>query len=220
MVVHVYKRIRMARLVDDVYVVTDSPEIKEVVEAHGGAVLMTGSHHETGTDRIAEAVANLPHDLVVNVQGDEALVRPEHVDAGIMRMREDPSANVTILVTPFRKYNNPSDIKVVLNDRGDVMYLSRSDIPSSARTPNPEMLKAYHVLTFRRDFLLAYSTWPRGRLEMIEYNEYLRILERGERISAVYVESDAISVDTPKDLEWVRLRMAHDPLLPLYGVGL
>ena len=177
---------------------------------------MTGSDHQTGTDRIAEAAAGIDCDIVVNIQGDEAFVRPEHVDAGVQELRRDPSVQVTILVTPYRKYGEASDIKVVVNEHNDVMYLSRSDIPSGARTPNPEMLKGYHVLAFRKHFLLEYSRWPRGRLEVIEFHEHLRILERGERIRAVHVDSDATSVDTSDDLARARARMADDSLLGLY----
>jgi 3-deoxy-manno-octulosonate cytidylyltransferase (CMP-KDO synthetase) len=216
MVVHVYRRTCLATSLDDVFVVTDSDEIRDVVEAYGGRVLITSSNHETGTDRIAEAAVRLPHDIIVNVQGDEALVRPEHVDAGVREIQADSSVNVTLLVTPFRKYHSPSDIKAVVNERNDVLYLSRADIPSNARTPDPEMLKAYHVLAFRRLFLQDYAAWPRGRLELIEFNEYLRILERGANIRAIHVESDAISVDTPEDLAWVRDRMAEDALFSLY----
>ena len=78
------------------------------------------------------------------------------------------------------------------------------------------MLKAYHVVSFRKPFLLDYAHWPQGRLERIEYNEYLRILEKGHRIRAVLVESTAISVDTPEDLRIVRERMAADSLWPQY----
>ena len=96
------------------------------------------------------------------------------------------------------------------------MYLSRSDVPSPARTPDPEMLKAYHVVPFRKAFLLEYAGWEKGRLERIEFNEYLRILERGRRIRAVQVESSAVSVDTAEDLAFVRRQMPDDPYFAKY----
>ncbi len=216
MIVHVYQRCAMSRSLDAVYVATDHERIREVVTAAGGQVLMTGAHHRTGTDRLAEAAAALECDIVVNIQGDEALVRPEHIDAGVAALREDPTLNVSMLVNPFRTYQSPSDIKAVLNEQGDVLYFSRADIPSGARTPDPEMLKAYHVVSFRKPLLLAYAQWPQGRLERIEYNEYLRILERGHRIRAVQVESAAVSVDTPEDLAVVRRLMEADTLRRRY----
>lgn len=216
MIIHVVKRCLMARNLDEVYVATDSEEVREVVQAHGGKVLMTRSDHETGTDRIAEAAALLDADIVVNIQGDEALVNPNYVDKVVEALYSDPSVDVAILVNPYEKRNSPGDIKVVLNEHSDVMYLSREDIPSAARTATPPMLKAYHIVPFRRPFLLQYAEWEKGRLEQIEFNEYLRILEKGYRIRAVHVESDAISVDTATDLEFVRTKMPTDPFFSKY----
>lgn len=210
MIVHVYKRCLLANSLDDVYVATDNAEIKMSVESHGGKVIMTSSSHQTGTDRIAEAVKNIDAEIVVNVQGDEALVNPDYIDKVVNALRDNPDINVGILVNPYSKRNSPSDIKAVLNDMNDVMYFSRADIPSNARVDNPPMLKAYHIVPFRKAFLLKYAQWDKGHLEQIEFNEYLRILERGYKIRAVHVDSDAVSVDTADDLEYVRNKMLSD----------
>jgi 3-deoxy-manno-octulosonate cytidylyltransferase (CMP-KDO synthetase) len=153
----------------------------------------------------------------VNVQGDEALVNPKYIDKVVNALQENPDINVGILVNPYINRDSPSDIKVVLNDNNDVMYFSRADIPSNARIENPPMLKAYHIVPFRKEFLLKYAQWEKGSLEQIEFNEYLRILERGHRIRAVYVESDAVSVDTKDDLKYVRKKMLSDSWFPLYA---
>ena len=216
MIVHVYRRCLLAKNLDAVYVATDSEEIRDVVERHGGKAIMTSRTHETGTDRIAEAAAHLDAEIVVNVQGDEALVNPEYIDRVVEALYQDPTLNVAILVNPFGKRNSYSDIKALLNEAGDVLYFSRADIPSDARTPNPPMLKAYHIVPFRKAFLLRYAQWEKGALERIEFNEYLRILEKGYRIRAVQVESDALSVDTPEDLEYVRDKMPGDRFFPAY----
>ena len=210
MIVHVFKRCLLSKKLDEVYVATDSFEIKEVVEKYGGKVIMTSSKHETGTDRIAEAALELDAEIIVNIQGDEALVNPKYIDRVTNELIENPDINVGILVNSFSKKDSPSDIKVVLNKNNDVMYLSRSDIPSGSRQNNPPMLKAYHIVPFRKKFLLEYAQMDRGSLEKIEFNEYVRILENGERIRAVYVESDAVSVDTIEDLQFVRELMPHD----------
>ena len=216
MIVHVFKRCLLATKLDEVYVATDSNEIKEVVEKHGGRVIMTSSNHQTGTDRIAEAANNIDAEIVVNVQGDEALVNPNHIDKVVDELLENPDINVGILVNPYFKKNSPSDIKVVLNNNNDILYSSRSDIPSDSRTKDPSKLKAYHIVPFRKPFLLKFSKWEKGTLEKIEFNEYLRILEKGFSIRAVHVESDAVSVDTPDDLEYVREKMKTDTYFPQY----
>ena len=130
-------------------------------------------------------------------------------------MRSEPNVNVTILVTPYHREGVTSDIKAVLNEQ-NVMYLSRADIPSEARTPDPERLKAYHGIGFRTPFFLRYASWPRGRLEVIEFHEHLRILEKGYRMRAIRVDSDSISVNTPADLDFVRRQMERDSLFEQY----
>jgi 3-deoxy-manno-octulosonate cytidylyltransferase (CMP-KDO synthetase) len=210
MIVHVFKRCLLSKKLDDVYVATDSFEIKEVVQKYGGKVIMTSSKHETGTDRIAEAALELDAEIIVNIQGDEALVNPKYIDKVTNVLIENPNINVGILVNSFSKKDSPSDIKVVLNKNNDIMYLSRSDIPSGSRFKNPSMLKAYHIVPFRKKFLLEYAQMERGSLEKIEFNEYVRILENGVSIRAVYVESDAVSVDTPEDLQYVKKVMPND----------
>jgi 3-deoxy-manno-octulosonate cytidylyltransferase (CMP-KDO synthetase) len=217
MIVHVFKRCLLSEKLDEVYVATDSIEIKEVVESFGGKVIMTSSEHQTGTDRIAEAAKTIEADIIVNVQGDEALVNPQHIDKVVSVLQESPQINVAILVNPFNKRNSSSDIKVVLNENNDVMYLSRVDIPSNARVKSPELLKAYHIVPFRKDFLLQYSKWEKSRLEQIEFNEYLRILEKGYTIKAVHVESDSVSVDTKEDLDYVIDKMKSDKLMLEYS---
>ena len=210
MIIHVLKRCLLSKRLDKVFVATDSQEVREVVEKYGGDVIMTSSMHKTGTDRIAEAALKLDADIVVNIQGDEALVNPDYIDKAVFELIDDSNLNVAILVNHYSKRKSPSDIKVVLNKFNDVMYLSRSDIPSDARLTEPPMLKAYHVVPFRKNFLLKFAKWDKGSLEKIEFNEYLRILEYGERMRAVLVESDAVSVDTLDDLQYVREAMLND----------
>jgi len=217
MIVHVYKRCMLAERLDDVYVATDNNKIQMAVEKNGGKVIMTAANHETGTDRIAEAATQLDADIVVNVQGDEALVNPYYIDKVVEVIQNNKEVNVAILVNPFEKKSSSSDIKVVLKENNDVLYLSRADIPSDARVDSPPMLKAYHIVPFRKDFLLQYARWQKSELEQIEFNEYLRILEKGYNIRAVHVESDALSVDTHSDLDYVREKMKSDVFFQFYN---
>lgn len=216
MIIHVYKRCLLAKNLDDVYVATDNKKIEKIVKFYNGKVILTKRNHETGTDRIAEAAENLDAEIIVNVQGDEALVNPLYIDKVIQALYDNLDINVSILVNPFNKKKSNSDIKVVLNQNDDVLYFSRTDIPSDARVDNPSLLKAYHIVPFRRDFLIKYASWEKGKLEQIEFNEYLRILERGHKIRAVHVESEAVSVDTEEDLTYVKKVMLSDPLYKKY----
>lgn len=212
MVVHTYKRALLAKKLDDVYIATDNELIKEAVESHGGKVIMTGSHHKTGSDRLAEACLSVKCDIVVNIQGDEPLVDPEHIDAIVEPLISDPSVQISVGVTPYKKKNSHSDIKAVLDLAGNILYCSRTDLPSDSRTPVSEMLKMSFIVPFRKEFLLKYSSWSPTPLETIEYNEYLRVLEHGFKIRAVIISEAKVSVDTPESLEEVRRHMQHDKL--------
>ena len=216
MIIHVYKRCMLSSILDEVYVATDNVKIKDVVESYGGKVIMTSSAHQTGTDRIAEAATTIDADIVVNVQGDEALLNPNYINDAVRPLQENSAINISILVNSFNKRNSASDIKVVLNENNEIMYFSRSDIPSYARDNDHKMLKAYHIVPFRKDFLLEYSKWKKSHLEKIEFNEYLRILEKGHKIKAVHVESDAVSVDTQSDLSYVAEKMINNKTYKKY----
>ena len=215
MIIHTLKRTQMAKSLDDVYVATDNEEIRKLVEFHGGKVIMTRKEHQTGSDRLAEAAERVEADMIVNIQGDEALVNPEHIDMGVQALKNS-DAEVSILLTKYCKKNSSSDIKAVINLNNEIMYISRNDIPSDSRTEVPYMLKAYHIVSFRKNFLIKYASLAQTPLEKIEYNEYLRILENGYKIQGVLVDSDAISVDTQEDLEYVISKMLDDNLFKNY----
>lgn len=212
MVIHTCKRAQLAKKLGDVYLVTDSELIKKAGESYNIKVIMTGSHHPTGSDRLAEACRHVDCDIVVNIQGDEPLVRPEHIDSIVEPLLKDPSIKIAVGVTPYAKKNSFSDIKAVLDLENNIMYCSRNDLPSDARTPIKEMLKMCFIVPFRKEFLLQFASWKPTPLETIEYNEYLRILEHGVKIKAVKIKDAKISVDTPADLEEVRQMMDKDDL--------
>lgn len=210
MVIHTCKRAQLAKRLDDVYIVTDSEKIRNAAESYGIKVIMTGSHHQTGSDRLAEACQQVDCDIVVNIQGDEPLVNPEHIDAIVEPLLKDTSLQIAFGVTPYTKKNSFSDIKAVLDLGSNIMYCSRTDLPSDARTSVGVMLKMCFIVPFRKEFLLRFASWDPTPLETIEYNEYLRVLEHGVQMRAVEVEDAKISVDTPEDLEEVRRLMEED----------
>lgn len=212
MVVHTCKRAQMAKSLSEVYLVTDSEKIKAVGEKFGIKVIMTGTHHKTGSDRLAEACQYVDCDIVVNVQGDEPLVNPAHIDAIVQPLLDDPGVMIAVGVTPYTKKNSPSDIKAVLDLEDYILYCSRTDLPSDARAEVPVMWKMCFIVPFRKEFLLKYASWAPTPLETIEFNEYLRVLEHGFKIKAVKIEGAKISVDTPEDLETVRNLMKEDTL--------
>jgi len=215
MIIHTLKRTMLAKKLDELYIVTDSEEIKKLVESHDGKVIMTATHHQTGSDRLAEAASKIEANIIVNIQGDEALVNPKHIDQSIQGLINS-DAQASILLTKYSKKNSPGDIKAVVNLKNEIMYFSRTDLPSNARAEVNSMLKAYHVVAFRKDFLIKYASLEQTPLEKIEYNEYLRILENGYKIQGVMVDSDSVSVDTEDDLKYVTKKMQNDTIYHQY----
>lgn len=212
MVVHVFKRAQVCKDLDEVHVATDSYKIFEVVKKYGGRPIMTSSKHKTGTDRVAEAINGIDADIIVNIQGDEPLLHPKHISKVIEPLKKEDDIQVAILVTPYTKKESPSDIKAVLDLNKNILYCSRTDLPSNTRSEVNSMWKMCFLVPFKREFLLKYTSWEQTPLEKIEFNEYLRILEHGFKIRAVPVDNAYISVDTPEDLIEVRRLMKADKL--------
>jgi len=198
---HVYERVAAVDAVDRVCVATDDERIVAAVKAFSGQVVMTRSDHPTGTDRIAEVASRLDTDLVLNVQGDEPEIDPDHLEALIERMGN--GAEMGALACPFPDDADPADhnaVKVVINRAGRALYFSRALVPH-ARDPQDAVPPHLHigVYAYRREFLLKYASWPVTPLERCEKLEQLRALENGVAIEVVTVSHAAPGIDTPAD---------------------
>ena len=195
---HVYRRVELARGLDRILVATDDDRIQEAVAAFGGDAVLTRSEHQSGTDRLAEAVAGMPDDtIVINVQGDEPLIEPELIEKALGAARLG-DADVVTLMTPLSDpvaIADPNNVKVVADRFGIAMYFSRSPIPSSGPCFLHLGLYAYTA-----SFLRSFTRLEPTHLERAERLEQLRILEHGYKIRVVEVRSDSWGIDTPDDL--------------------
>lgn len=208
MIRRVYHRASQASCLQQLIVATDDERILREVHGFGGCAVMTSPNHRTGTDRLAEAAANLDADIIVNIQGDEPLLNPRCVDQVVKPLLADPSIPMATLRTPFKTPDEAADpncVKVVVDNQDFALYFSRYPIPY-ARSPE---LAAPHYLhiglyAYRRDFLMTYTSLPSTPLEQSEALEQLRALEHGYKIKVPLTEWESISVDTPEDLERVR----------------
>jgi 3-deoxy-manno-octulosonate cytidylyltransferase (CMP-KDO synthetase) len=215
MIEHVYRRAADARGIDAVVVATDDPRIVEAVEKFGGIVRLTDAGHRTGTDRIAEIATDLTCEILVNVQGDLPLIEPGMISEVLEPLIADPSVRMSTLrqaTTSRAEIASPHVVKVVVDNRGDALYFSRSPIPCHRDDGPAEaghyVYKHIGLYGFRRDFLLAFAGLPRTPLEQAESLEQLRALEHGFRIRTVATRHESVEVDTPEDLERVRQMMA------------
>lgn len=213
MIRRVYDRVRACPEIDEVIVATDDDRIRDAVAAFGGHAVMTRSDHPTGTDRVAEAVQGLDADLVLNVQGDEPLIPPRALGELVRHMRRT-GAEMGTAAVPFRLTGrNPADpnaVKVVVDRQSMALYFSRSLIPFCRPGGTPvEPLLHWGLYAYRRDFLMRFVSWPRGRLETCEMLEQLRALEQGTRIFVLQTDEVSTGVDVPDDIALVE-RLLQD----------
>lgn len=208
---HTYENTLNMGLFDEVLVATDSPIIYDEIASHGGRVVMSKREHESGSDRIAEAVADIDADIIVNVQGDEPFVNRQPV-ADLLAVFGDAAVLVASLMHPIsskEEIENPNVVKVVTDLKGDALLFSRSPIPFPR---NADASFTYHrhvgVYAYRKSTLQQFVQWPVSSLENIEKLEQLRYLEHGIRIRMVLTDQVALGVDVPEDLEKARAYLA------------
>ena len=179
---------------------------------------MTSPSHKNSSERIAEACENIDCDVVVNIQGDEPLLYPRHVDKILAPLLNDSNVQVTIGITRFSKQNSTSDIKAVLDLNGDILYCSRNDIPYHFKDNIPKFWKLVFIVAHRKKWISKYLKWDPTPLEKLEDNHFLRLVEHGVKIKTVEVSEAKISVDTQSDLVEVRQFMEEDIIKDNYSI--
>ena len=209
-ILRTYEAAKNTNLFDDVFVVTDSKLIFDEIVANSGKAIMSIKEHESGSDRIAEAVVNLDVDIVVNVQGDEPFIDKEPLEKLIEIFKNDVDKKVDLAslmreISNEEEINNPNNVKVVVDQNNFALYFSRSVIPF------PREKKVYvqyyqhiGIYAFRKQALLDFYSLPMKSLEASEKLEQLRYLEYGKRIKMVETNHVGIGIDTIEDLEKAR----------------
>ena len=200
---HTYDNTVATGLFDSVYVVTDSEIIFNEITQHGGNAIMSKRSHESGSDRIAEAVQDLDIDIVVNVQGDEPFVKREPLEK-VIAVFSDAKVQVASLMqvlTDTTLIQDPNYVKVAVDKNNNALFFSRSVIPYPRST---ESAITYYehigVYAFQKQALLNFTNWPMSPLEAAEKIECLRYLENGVSIKMVVTEYMGVEIDTPADL--------------------
>jgi len=201
---HTYDNTVATGLFDEVFVVTDSSIIYDEIINNGGRAVMSKKEHESGSDRIAEAVATMDVDIVVNVQGDEPFVQKEPLEK-LLKAFDDDTVQVASLMQELKEsrfINDPNYVKVVVDANGNSLLFSRSAIPYH-RDKNVPVVYYEHVgvYAFKKQALLNFTSWPMTPLESAEKIECLRYLENGIPLKMIVTDFMGIEIDTPEDLE-------------------
>jgi 3-deoxy-manno-octulosonate cytidylyltransferase (CMP-KDO synthetase) len=221
MIEHVFLRAQMYKGWDELVLATCDDEIEQFAKQKGFAVAMTGHHHTRALDRVAEAVQRLntdiaDSDIVVCVQGDEPMMRPDMIDAVIAPLKADASIPATILamhITDKALWLNPDTVKLIHNAAGEVLYTSRAPVPYCKGEFSPELMarRIYGIFAFRWKYLKAFTEHEETRLEELEACDSNRILDMSFRqYIAPYPYVESFSVDSPSDIGLVEKHMAAD----------
>lgn len=200
----VYEKAQLAKLADIIIVATDDQRIYDAVKSFGGNVEMTSPEHKCGSDRIKEVVMRHPEiSYVVNLQGDEPLIKPESIDAVAKNVKEDKLADISTLIrkiTP-EEAENPNLVKCVVDNFGFAMYFSRSKIPFERNVVKSDFYGHLGIYGYKRDALIRMTELPQSSCEMSESLEQLRALQNGMKIKTSVVDFIPVGIDTIEDLE-------------------
>ena len=227
MVEHVLLRAQMYKNWTHLVLATCDTEIEQFATAKGFPVIMTGSHHTRALDRVAEAVTLIndkieDEDIIVCVQGDEPMMRPDMFDAVIAPLLGDPAKAGTILsmhITDEQIWLNPDTVKIIHNEAGEVLYTSRTPVPYCKGDFNAELMarRIYGIFAFRWKYLKAFTQHSETRLEKLEACDSNRILDMPFRqFVAPYPAIKSFSVDSPSDIKLVEEEMQSDELWEQY----
>ncbi len=211
MIARVYQQVSSTEIVDFTLVATDDSRILRTVEEYGGEAVMTSSCHSSGTDRLAEAAAGVKADIIVNVQGDEPLIKPEMIEQAVILLQQDEDVKMTTLAAPAGPEiaKDPDRVKVVVDQQNRALYFSRAAIPAvrssncqrvSSSDEQYEYLLHIGLYVYQRDFLLTFSGLQPTPLEKRESLEQLRALENGYKIGVGICQHHGPGVDRPEDI--------------------
>jgi 3-deoxy-manno-octulosonate cytidylyltransferase (CMP-KDO synthetase) len=206
-ILRTYQATLNTKLFNDVYVVTDSHVIFNEITSNGGKAIMSKKEHESGSDRIAEAVEDVDCDIVINVQGDEPFTEKESLDKLLNVFKYDPNkeidlASLMVEITDWDEINDPNTVKVIVDQNNFALYFSRSPIPFPRdKNVGARYFKHKGVYAFRKEAILQFTKLPVKFLEASEKIECIRYLEYGKRIKMVETTISGVEIDTPADLE-------------------
>lgn len=220
MVEHVYRRSAMAASLDRVIVATPDQEIAAAVEGFGGEWAMTAHSHDRCTDRVAEVSEAVDGDVIVNIQGDEPLVRPEMIDQvveGLLRRSEVGCANLLEPIRTREEHEDPNRVKVVLSPDARILYYSRAPIPYGEFPAAGLHLRQIGLLAFTPAYLEWFTALSPTPLEQLESIDMIRALEHGGEVLGEIADARLYCVDRPEDIPPVERALADDELFAGYA---
>lgn len=212
---HTWQRACQALTAENVLIAADDPRIADAVKSFGGKCVLTSPEHKSGTDRIAQAVADIDTDIVVNLQADEPEIDPDNINRVAQLLIENPDCQMATLAAEFQNAEqiaDPNIVKVITDHNNKAIYFSRSPVPYDRQKagigPVGQYLRHLGIYAYRKEFLLKITSLPQTPLEKIEKLEQLRALENGFAIIVEKVNHFCDGIDTPQQYkEFVKRQM-------------
>tara|TARA_B110000971_G_C20020710_1_gene506193 strand:- start:2 stop:766 length:765 start_codon:yes stop_codon:yes gene_type:complete len=219
LIIHTYKRALLSKSLNDLIICCDDKSILACGKKFKANIKMTSPHHQNGTERIAEVYfkSKLKYDLIIDIQGDEPLLSPHHIDEVVNFHKKNLQYDIVLPVLKIKQPDNPNTIKVVVDKNNNALYFSRSKIPFEHKTRAKFFNKHLSIISFTPNALKKFAESKKTYLEKIEDIELLRALELGLKIKIIYLKGDSFSVDVQNDYENAKNYMEKDKFFKLYS---
>lgn len=219
LIIHVYRRTLLSKIIDDAIICCDDEKIAKVANRYGAKVMMTSKHHSNGTERICEAYKKISknYHLAVDIQGDEPLISPVHIDKIVSYHLKNLDADIILPNLRIKSTNNTNLVKIVSNKKNEVLYISRANIPYEFKNKTKYLKKHLSIISFKPKALLTYGKSKISELEKIEDVELLRALDIGLKVKTIDLKGDSFSVDVLGDYSKAKIKIKKDKYFKLYS---
>jgi len=218
LIIHVYKRVKLAKKLDDVVICCDDNKILKVAKKYGAKAILTSKHHVNGAERVCEAynIIKKNYDFIVDIQGDEPLISPHHIDEVIKFHLKNQETDIILPTLKIASINNTNIVRVLTDIKNNVLYLSRANVPEEFRKKKKYIKKHLSIISFKPEALIKFSKSKRTEIETIEDIELLRALEIGLKIKSLPLKGDSFSVDVFEDYQKAKVQIKSDRFYKLY----
>lgn len=220
MVIHTYRRAKLAKYLDDVYICCDTEEVLNVAKKYNAKAILTSKKHKQGGDRIFEAYKKLSKkfDQIIDIQGDEPLIDPYNINQVIKFHRKNKNYDIILPNLPTKFTTDPNLVRLIFNKKKEVLYLTRSNTPYHFVSKTNKIYKHLSVISFKPCALQSFAKYShKSKLENLEDIELLRAIDLGLKIKTFSLKGDSFSIDVLKNLIEARKKMAKDKLYKLYN---
>jgi 3-deoxy-manno-octulosonate cytidylyltransferase (CMP-KDO synthetase) len=218
LIIHTYRRCKLAKQLDDVIICCDDKKILNIAKKYKAKAILTSANHTNGTERIFEGYLNQKRkfDLIIDIQGDEPLISPNHIDKVVLFHKKNPDIDIILPNLKMPYVNNSNIVKIIFNKKKEIIYLTRGNIPFQFKKSVNYIYKHLSAISFLPKSLELFAKAKRSKLESIEDIELLRALDIGLKIKTMPLHGDSFSIDVEEDYERVKVKILHDRYYNLY----